>query len=142
MIKEQLDQLIKESMMAKTSTRTLVLRAIKTKFMELETAKNAKPIDEIATLRKMISDRKNSAKIYRENNKIDLAVIEETEIEILKEFVPEEVSEETIRTLLSSISLEFNQKNMGSIMKQAKELIPNADMKLVGNIVKSMINNG
>ena len=52
-MKQKIDELIKNSMLAKDVIRTRVLRAIKTEFMKVETAKNAKELDEVTILRKM-----------------------------------------------------------------------------------------
>ena len=62
-MKEKLNELIKESMLNKTTVRTEVLRSIKTAFMNHETAKNATPLTEsveIAIIKKMVSQRRDS----------------------------------------------------------------------------------
>lgn len=142
MIKEKLDGLIRESMLAKTPTRTEVLRSIKTKFMELETAKNAKELDEVAAIRKMIADRENSANIYQQNCRLELAIKEIEEARILKEFVPESPSEDDIRICLTQIlsqGIELSKKNTGIIMKEFRERLPMADMKLVSTIIRGLM---
>ena len=67
-MREDIDELIKESMKAKTRTRTEVLRAIKTAFLVHETQKNAKPLDkatEIAIIKKLRDQRIDNAEQYR-----------------------------------------------------------------------------
>lgn len=142
-MKDRLDQLIKEAMKSQNSTRLKVLRAIKTEFMKVETAKDAKELDEIAVLRKMKKDREESANTYTLANRLDLALEEANEATILSEFIPSGPSEEDIRASLTIVlaenGLELVQKNMGGIMKGMKVKLPTADMKLVGEIVKSML---
>lgn len=142
-MKEQLDQLIKDSMKAKDTIRVRVLRAIKTEFMKVETAKNAKELDEVSVLRKMKKDREESANMYAAAGRIDLALEEANEANILSEFLPSGPSEEDIRFALTVViaegGFELVQKNMGNIMKGMKAKLPTADMKLVGEVVKSMI---
>ena len=142
-MKDRLDQLIKEAMKSQNSTRLKVLRAIKTEFMKVETAKDAKELDEIAVLRKMKKDIEESANTYTLANRLDLALEEANEATILSEFIPSGPSEEDIRASLTIVlaenGLELVQKNMGGIMKGMKAKLPTADMKLVGEIVKSML---
>ena len=144
MIKEDLDNLIKTSMKSGDQDRTNVLRAIKTKFMEVITAKNYDgTLDEIAVIRKMINDRENSARIYSKNYRDELATQELIEVSILKEFVPENPSDNNISvaiSLLASEGIEITQKNMGLIMKRMKNIYPYADMKYIGNVIKEFIN--
>ena len=140
-MKENLDNLIKESMIAKTSDRTLLLRDIKTEFSKAETAKDFKKLDEIAILKSMKKKREDAVDQYIKANRHDLADIEVKEILILKEFLPEEISEDKLRELVTQIVNDLKESgcaNMGSIMVNIKN-IPNVDMKLASSIVKSLI---
>ena len=140
-MKENLDNLIKESMIAKTPVRTLLLRDIKTEFSKAETAKDFKKLDEIAILKSMKKKREDAIDQYIKANRHDLADIEIEEILILKEFLPEEISEDKLRKLITEIVNDLKASgcaNMGSIMLNIKN-IPNIDMKLASSIVKSLI---
>lgn len=140
-MKQKIDELIKESMKAKDTIRTKVLRAIKTEFMKVETAKDAKELDEIAVLRKMVKDRVASAQLYFNAGRKDLCSEEAKEADILSEFIPQGPTDNDIRVALTEIALEGTeliQKNMGTIMKAMKAKLPEADMKLVGEIAKSL----
>ena len=91
-MKEDIDELIKQSMKAKTRTRTEVLRAIKTAFLVHETQKNAKPLDkatESAIIKKLRDQRIDNAEQYRMAGRQDLYDIEMQESLILNEFLPE-----------------------------------------------------
>ena len=99
-MKEDIDELIKQSMKAKTRTRTEVLRAIKTAFLVHETQKNAKPLDkatEIAIIKKLRDQRIDNAEQYRMAGRQDLYDIEMQESLILNEFLPEIPGEEQLR---------------------------------------------
>lgn len=140
-MKQKIDELIKESMKAKDAVRTKVLRAIKTEFMKVETAKDAKELDEIAVLRKMVKDRVASAQVYLNAGRKDLCSEEAKEAYIISEFIPQGPTDNDIRVALTEIALEGTeliQKNMGAIMKAMKAKLPEADMKLVGEIAKSL----
>ena len=87
----KIDQLIKKSMVMgndkRDENRTATLRLIKAKYLEFLTAKNAKPLDdaaEINIIKKMADERKESIKIYEENNRVDLADKEKAELAIIK----------------------------------------------------------
>lgn len=138
-MKENLDNLIKESMIAKTSDRTLLLRDIKTEFSKAETAKDFKKLDEIAILKSMKKRREDSANQYQQAGRLDLAKKELTEILILEEFLPEPPTEEEIRLVISNIIYDLGSVNIGIMMKEIKFRLPKADMKLASNIVKSLI---
>lgn len=147
MINNKIDALIKESMLNKDDIRTSVLRLIKAKFLEFKTAKNAKPLDEVAEisiLNKMIKDRNESAALYIENNRRDLANKELEEIKIIKEFVPKEVSEIELKGYINLIitnEIEPIKKNMGLIIRKVKEKYPQSDGKIVSKLVQNVLNN-
>lgn len=144
----KIDQLIKQSMVKgndkKDENRTATLRLIKAKYLEFLTAKNAKPLDdaaEINILKKMADERKESIKIYEENNRVDLADKEKAELAIIKEFLPAEITEDQIKeaineVVISGVTLE--RKNMGVFMKQIKQKYPMADGKVVSTMLNQM----
>ena len=83
MIQEKIDELIKSAMKNSQSTALRVYRAVKTAFMEYKTAKNAKPLNEIAEIniiRKMISAREDAMQQFKIANRFELAKVEEDEI--------------------------------------------------------------
>lgn len=102
MIKEHL---IKESMIAKDKTKTEVLRAVKTAFVNYSTQKNAKPLDdaiEIQIIKKMAQQREDTAEQYKNAGRVDLSEIELSEAKILKEFLPAIPSKEDIEAWLKN----------------------------------------
>ena len=147
MINDKIDTLIKESMLNKDDSRTSVLRLIKARFLEFKTVKNAKPLDEVAEisiLNKMIKDRNESAALYIENNRRDLANKELEEIKIIKEFVPKEVSEIELKGYINLIitnEVEPIKKNMGLIIRKVKEKYPQSDGKIVSKLVQDVLNS-
>ena len=147
MINDKIDTLIKESMLNKDDSRTSVLRLIKARFLEFKTAKNAKPLDEIAEisiLNKMIKDRNESAALYLENNRLDLAQKELEEAKIIGEFVPPTVTEEELKGCINLIitnEIEPIKKNMGLIIRKVKEKYPQSDGKIVSKLVQNVFNS-
>lgn len=144
MLNNQIDQLIKEAMLEKDALRTNVLRAIKAKFLEFKTAKNAKPLDEaaeISILSKMVKDREESARLYSTNGRDDLAEAELAEVNVLIEFLPKPVTEEELNNAITEIiaNIEPIKKNMGLIIKEVKVKYPQADGKVLAKLVQNRL---
>ena len=142
MIQDQIDELIKSAMLNKQASALRAYRAIKTAFMEYKTAKNAKPLDEVAEINiihKMISTREDAIQQFKDAGRNELAEEEAEEITYLKPILPPEVSENDIRTYAESIITEKGMQNMGRYIKALKDKFPTADGKLIATIVKSFL---
>lgn len=142
MIQDQIDELIKSAMLNKQASALRAYRAVKAAFMEYKTAKNAKPLDEIAEIniiRKMISAREDAIQQFNDAGRYELAQAEKDEITYLKPMLPPEVFEEDIRIYAESIITEKGMQNMGRYVKVIKEKFPTADGKLIATIVKSLL---
>ena len=142
MIQEKIDELIKSAIKNSQTSALRAYRAVKTAFIEYKTAKNAKPLDEIAEIniiRKMISAREDAMQQFEAAGRIELAKAEGDEIIYLKLILPPDVSEDDIRTYAESVITEKGMQNMGKYVKALKEKFPTADGKLVATIVKSLL---
>ena len=142
MIQNQIDGLIKSAMLNKQASALRAYRAVKTAFMEYKTAKNAKPLDEVAEIniiRKMISAREDAIQQFEAAGRLELAKAEAEEIVYLKPMLPPEVSEEDVRIYAESIITEKGMQNMGKYIKIIKEKFPITDGKLISTIVKSLL---
>ena len=142
MIQNQIDGLIKSAMLNKQASALRAYRAVKTAFMEYKTAKNAKPLDEVAEINiihKMISAREDAIQQFEAANRLELAKAEAEEIVYLKPMLPPEVSKEDVRTYAESIITEKGMQNMGKYVKVIKEKFPTTDGKLISTIVKSLL---
>lgn len=142
MIQNQIDGLIKSAMLNKQASALRAYRAVKTAFMEYKTAKNAKPLDEVAEIniiRKMISAREDAIQQFEAAGRLELAKVEAEEIVYLKPMLPPEASEEDIRAYAESIITEKGMQNMGKYVKVIKEKFPTTDGKLISTIVKSLL---
>lgn len=143
MLYENIDKLIAEAMKNHDNTRLSTLRLIKTKFLEYKTSKGAKPIDEnveVSLLRKMVSERMDSISIYLSANRKELAEKETNEMNIIKEFLPAEVTEDQIKDAFNKVlgsGVEPIKKNMGIFIKEIKAVLPTADGKTVSSYVQN-----
>ena len=144
----EVDKLIASALKERNEVKTAAYRAIKTAEMNYKTAKNAKPLDdaaEIQIIKKLVTQREESANIYKENNRPELAEREEAEIKYLKELLPPEVSQDDIiAAVIAWAVAESNgetipKARMGEAIKAVKAKFPTADGKLVADCVKERL---
>ena len=137
---------IKEAMKAKDQERLAALRAVKSELLLAQTDKTAKDNElssdqEIKILQKLVKQRKDSAQIYKEQNRADLADPEEAQAAIISEFLPEQLSLEEITVIVQKIIAEVGAtsiKQMGQVMGKAQaELSGKADGKTISGIIKT-----
>ena len=141
-----INQLIKEAMLAKDSVRLSSLRAIKSAFLVAQTEKGAGDLDDTAKqkiIQKQVKQRKDAAAIYLEQNRQDLADDELAQVAILEEFLPEQLSEDKIREVVTAVIAKVgasSMADMGKVMGSANhQLAGKADGKLIAQIVKSLL---
>tara|TARA_B100000575_G_C22523504_1_gene338743 strand:- start:55 stop:504 length:450 start_codon:yes stop_codon:yes gene_type:complete len=143
-LSEKIDFKIKEAMRNKDSLALESLRAIKSSILLFNTQKgnNSEILesDEIKILSKLVKQRKESADIYKSQNRPDLAKVELDQAEIIKEFLPEQMEESQIEQLVIEIINKTNSsgmKDMGKVMGMAsKQLSGKADGKTISQIVR------
>ena len=134
---------IMESMKSHDKVATETFKLLKAKILEFKTAKNAREYndsEEIVLINKMISDRTNSATIYLQNNRQDLADDEYAQIRILQELLPILPTKEDIETYLNmNYPKGINKKEMGTVIKEIKNNLIGADGKIIADCVKSKL---
>jgi uncharacterized protein YqeY len=144
---DQLNSKLKAAMREKNKVALESLRAIKSAILLLQTQSGAKetPDDTEITklLQKLVKQRKESASIFREQGRVDLAVPEEAQIAIISQFLPEQLSagevEKVIDEVIQSVGAT-TMKDMGKVMGMAnKQLAGKADGKLIAEIVKKRL---
>ena len=133
-------------MLAREKERLEALRAIKSAILLLKTEKNAGEINEeaeIKLLQKLSKQRKESAEIYKSQNRQDLYEVEVGQMEVINEYLPKQLSVEEITETLKKLIEENNitsQKEMGRLMGLAtKTFAGRADNKTVSEIVRSLL---
>jgi len=147
MISNTIDQEIKQAMLAKNQAQLRGLRAIKAALLLARTEKGgAEEITEEAELKilqKLIKQRRESADIYKQQGRADLATIEDEEIEVINHFLPKQMEKAEIETVIAQIITESGSssvKDMGKVMGLAnKQLAGKADGKLIAEVVKSQL---
>ena len=131
MIKDEINNQLKTAMLNKdkdqTSTLRLILAAIKDREI-IERAKNKTVEDDVIidVLSKMVKQRMESADIYKKNERLELAKKEEYEISVIRNFMPSQLSDEEVKTIIDKIIQDNNAssiKDMGVVMAELKKNI-------------------
>lgn len=138
---------IKTAMLARDKVRLEALRGIKKEFLEAKTAKggDGELSDDAALkiLAKMVKQRKESASIYTEQNREDLAGEELAQAAIIEEYLPKQLSEEELTAALKEIIARVGAtaaKEMGKVMGTAtKELAGKAEGKAISAKVRELL---
>lgn len=145
-LKLKVESEIKKAMLAKDKDRLRALRSIKSLIMLEETKGGDEGVteeEEMKILTKAAKQRKDSADIYQQQNREDLASVELAELEIINEFLPKQLSEEEIEAELKEIIAEVGAegpKDMGKVMGVAtKKMAGKAEGKLISQKVKSLL---
>jgi uncharacterized protein YqeY len=138
---------MKVAMKEKNQDDLRALRAIKSAIMLAKTEKGfagemTEEI-EIALLQKLMKQRNDSLKIFVEQDRTDLASKEEAEMKVIQTFLPAQLSETEVETILKDIIKKTgasSMKDMGKVMGMAaKAFSGKADNSLVSKIVKSLL---
>ncbi len=147
-LSEQINADIKTAMKSKETVKLAALRAIKAQLLLIKTSGSSKnEISEeegIKMLQKMVKQRKDSAEIYKSQNRDDLYENEMKEVSFIQAYLPKQMDEneltEVIKDIIKKIGAD-SMKDMGKVMGIAsKELAGKAEGKLIAEKVKELLN--
>lgn len=143
-----IDKEIKNAMLEKNKSRLIALRAIKASILIEEKNKSKDGAlskkEEIQLLMRNVKQRKESIELYLKQNRKDLANKEKVEIDVIVEFLPQQLSHKEIVKEIDNIIQNvkaIDMKDMGKVMGLATKIFAGkADNNLVAKIVKSKLN--
>jgi uncharacterized protein YqeY len=146
-ILEKVESEIKQALKNKQKERLEALRSIKTALWKAKTEKGANQKlseeKEIQVLQKQLKQRKESAEIYEQQNRNELAEAEQKEAEVIQEFLPRPMSDEELTESIRKIIDEAgatSMKDMGKVMGIANsKLAGKAEGKVIADKVKKML---
>ncbi len=139
---------IKAAMLAKDKRKLEALRAIKAALLLEKTGKDASSGEipgevEIKLLQRLVKQRKESAALYKEQSRTDLEEDEVYQASIISKYLPEQMSEEEVASIVSEIikvTGASSMKDMGKVMGMAsKKLAGKADNKSISQLVKKLL---
>lgn len=146
---EQINQDIKAAMLAKEKEKLEALRAIKSALLLEATSEgangNVTPEAEAKIVQKLYKQRIDAAKIYQDQNREDLAEVELNQAEVIKAYLPEQMNEEEVKSVVMEIISQVgasSPSDMGKVMGPAMgRLKGKADGSLISKIVKESLAN-
>ena len=146
---EKINIELKQAMLIKDKSRLESLRAIKTSLtlhqISISSNNSVTKEDEIKILQKLVKQRRESAKIYIDQNRPDLAEIEEAQADFISTFLPEQLTNQEIEAIVSKVikeSKSIGLKDMGKVIGiVVKKIEGRADGKTVSNIVKQKLSD-
>jgi uncharacterized protein YqeY len=144
---DQITADIKTAMLAKETVKLEALRGIKKEFLEAKTAKggDGELGDDAAIkiLTKMVKQRKDAADIYVQQNRPELAEREMAEVVAISSYLPKQLSELELETIIKQIITDVNAegaKDMGKVMGVAsKQLAGKAEGRAISEMVKRLL---
>jgi uncharacterized protein YqeY len=145
-LKTKIDADIKAAMLARDQVKLLALRDIKKGILIEETKPGGEGLteaDEMRILQKAVKQRKDSAEIYKTQNRADLLDKELAEIAIIESYLPAAMSEEELQGLVQAIITKTGASapsDMGKVMGVAsKELAGKAEGRAISEMVKKLL---
>jgi uncharacterized protein YqeY len=145
-LKNQITEDMKSAMKAGEKDRLKVVRLIMAAIKQVEVDKRVELDDAgvLAVLEKMVKQRRDSIEQFEKGQREDLAAIERAEIEVLKEYLPEQLSADEITALVDEVIAATGAagiRDMGKVMGQIKaKAAGRADMGAVSATVKERLN--
>lgn len=146
-LEQRINEDIKAAMIAKDTTRLRGLRAIKAAILLANTEKgqseSVSPDTEVKVLQKLVKQRKESAEIYKNQNREDLYQIEIEEQTIIEEYLPTQLERTEVEGIIKEIITATNAtsiKDMGKVMSAANQkLAGQADGRTISELVKALL---
>ena len=146
MLEEKIQQDIKAAMLAKDSVALASVRAIKAAILLAKTAEGGKPVDDneiIKIIQKLVKQRKESAEIYSQQNRPELAENELAEAAVMEKYLPKQLSEAEIEAKVKEIIAQVgatSMADMGKVMGTAtKALAGAADGRVISALVRKLL---
>lgn len=148
---EKINEDLKQAMLAKDKRKLEALRAIKSALLMIKTGKDAGVAEipknvELQMLQKLVKQRKETAEVYKQQNRPELAEEELYQADIIEAYLPKQMDLEEVRIIVQQIADELGAtsiKDMGKVMGEAtKKLAGKADNKTVSEIAREILQRG
>jgi uncharacterized protein YqeY len=144
-LKARITEAMKDAMKARAKERLAAIRLILTEFKKIEVDERIDVDDTraLSVMEKMIKQRRESIKQYEAGNRPELAAVEQAEIDVIQEFMPQALSEAEVTAIIADAIKQTGataMKDMGAVMNIARpQLAGRADMGLVSQLVKTQL---
>ena len=143
-LKDQINSELKQAMLDKDVFVRDTLRLVTSEIKRFEVDNRKDPTDEdiVAILKRMAKQRKDSIQQYKDGGRPDLEEIEQKELDLLATYLPQALSGDALKNVISEIISEngfSGMQDMGNVMKELKTKHPNAEMSEASSFVKELL---
>lgn len=146
-LEQQINDGIKKAMLSRDEKTLRSLREIKSAILKEKTSSGFSgeitQTDEVRILQRMVKQRRDSVEIFEKQGRDDLALKEKEELEVIEAFLPQQLSEEEVRTVVKRIIADAgasSMSDMGKVMGAAnKELSGKAEGRVIATVVKLLL---
>jgi uncharacterized protein YqeY len=143
-LEEKINADIKAAMLAKNSEKLNALRAIKSEILLLKSSEKGTSDDaEMKALMKMIKQRKESAGIYKTQNRPELEAAELLQVSVIESFLPKQMSAEELEAAVKAILTQTGASTMADMGKAmgaaSKQLAGKAEGRAISEMVKKLL---
>jgi len=142
MLENQINDALKQAMLAKQTVKVAALRSIKAAFMTAKSEKGAGIFTEnraIQALKKLAKQREESADIYSKNNRNDLYEQEMAEFVVIAAFLPSQAPQHLIEKMIEDYTAMSPQPKMGDIIKQVTKDVSELGMIVDGKLLSTLV---
>lgn len=144
MLKQQLQDDLKKAMIARDEVKTSVLRMLKSSLQYFEIQKGGAGYEatdqEVQdVIGKEVKKRKESIDMYQQNNRSELAEKEQKELEVLQQYLPQQLSEDEVKKLVKNAVSQTGASGMADIGKVMGVLMQQVKGKADGSIVSKLV---
>ncbi len=146
MLEEKILNDYKEAMKSQDKIKSSTLSFLRAELMNVAIAKKKKALDDnevVAVIKKQVKQHQDSIEQFNKGNRQDLSAKEAKELEILKSYLPPQLSDEEIRKIIEEAVISLGAagpKDMGKVMKEVSAKVgQSADSKVVSDLVKERL---
>jgi uncharacterized protein YqeY len=146
MLEEKILNDYKEAMKSQDKIKSSTLSFLRAELMNVAIAKKKKALDDnevVAVIKKQVKQHQDSIEQFNKGNRQDLSAKEAKELEILKSYLPPQLSDEEIRKIIEEAVIALGAaglKDMGKVMKEVSAKVgQSADSKVVSDLVKERL---
>jgi uncharacterized protein len=148
MLEEKILNDYKEAMKSRDTLKSSVLNFLRADMINMAVAKKKNKLDDnevISVIKKQIKQRQDSVEQFTKGNRLDMAEKENEELQILKAYLPSELSQDEIKQIIEEIIIATGAqglKDMGRVMKEiTAKIAGGADGKVVSELVKEKLSS-
>lgn len=146
LLEERINKDYIEAMKSKDAAKSAALNYLRAMIKQVKVDKRLEKVEDVevvAVIKKQIKQRQDSIEQFEKGGRADLVGKEKAEMDIMKAYLPAEMSADEIRVIVAATIKEINassMKDMGAVMKSVRDKVAgNADGKLVSEIVKEKL---